>query len=148
MKLLLYLLIGAGFGELEADEATAFSGTTGPRNDAGIPAVSDERFLAWVIAPIPEDLGNDWGDCGMMSPPCDRDDERPGEEDKEPALNGWKDTDGRLPTPARDVSEPLEACIGRFRGEVLVGGELVSKPMVRAARRAEMGLDLPGTASP
>jgi hypothetical protein len=47
VKLLLYLLIGAGFGELDADEVTVFSGIIGtPLKDAGIPAVKDERFLA------------------------------------------------------------------------------------------------------
>jgi hypothetical protein len=55
LKLLLYLLIGVGFGDPDADEAIAFSGTTGtPRNDAGIPAVSEDLFLAWVRALIPE----------------------------------------------------------------------------------------------
>ena len=47
VKLLLYLLIGAGFGELEVEEVTVFSAGIGiPLNDAGIPAVRDERFLA------------------------------------------------------------------------------------------------------
>jgi hypothetical protein len=48
LKLLMYLLIGAaGFGELDADDATVFSGTIGTlRKDAGKPVFNEDRFRA------------------------------------------------------------------------------------------------------
>jgi hypothetical protein len=70
VKLLLYLLMGAGLGELDAEDVTTLSGTIGaPLRDAGIPAVREERFLAWANALIPDGRGSDCGDCGgSMSP--------------------------------------------------------------------------------
>jgi hypothetical protein len=57
--------MGAGFGELDAEDVTMLSGTRGPPlRDAGIPAVSDERFRAWAKALIPEPRGSDCGDWG------------------------------------------------------------------------------------
>lgn len=98
LKLLLYLLIGVGFGDPDADEAIAFSGTTGtPRKDAGIPAVSEDLFLAWVRALIPELREYDCGEGGgNISPACEMGAEGTGDAEREPALNGWKDADGRL----------------------------------------------------
>jgi len=47
VKLLLYLLIGAGLGELEAEEMVVCSCAEGPPlSVAGIPAVRDDRFRA------------------------------------------------------------------------------------------------------
>ena len=89
VKLLLYLLRGVGFGELEADGVTILSGTTGPPlSVAGMPAVREERFRACVKALIPEPRGNDCGDCGGLSPGFWNGLLRPGDEDNEPALNG------------------------------------------------------------
>jgi hypothetical protein len=70
---------------------------------------------------------------------------RPGEDDRDPALNGWKDTDGFLAivAPSNDLKEALEAC-----GKEPIGGELVSDPIFLAARRAEIGLEPLGGASP
>ena len=46
VKLLLYRT-GAGFGELDAEDVTTLSGVIGPPlNEAGMPAVSDDRFRA------------------------------------------------------------------------------------------------------
>ena len=90
VKLLLYLLIGAGFGELDEGEGTAFSGTIGaPLSEAGIPAVKDERFRACASALIPDVRGMECGDCGDdISPACCMGIPRPGEDDSGPALNG------------------------------------------------------------
>lgn len=90
VKLLLYLLIGAGFGELDAEDGTAFSGTIGaPRSEAGIPAVKDDRFRACASTLIPDARGRECGDCGAdMSPAWCIGIPRPGEDDNEPALNG------------------------------------------------------------
>ena len=63
VKLLLYLLIGVGFGELEPEGIETASETTGPPlREAGMPAVRDERFRAWDNALIPDPRGSDWGD--------------------------------------------------------------------------------------
>jgi hypothetical protein len=63
VKLLLYLLIGAGFGELDAEDVTTLSVPRipggPPLNDAGIPAVKEERLRACVKALIPEGRGRD-----------------------------------------------------------------------------------------
>jgi hypothetical protein len=68
---------------------------------------------------------------------------RLGDEDNEPALNGWNDTEGLLAmvAPSNDLNEALEVCIGFVLGTEFVGGELVSDPMVFAALRADMGLE-------
>ena len=69
-----------------------------------------------------------------------------GDADNEPALNGWNESDGLLamfnPSNALDVWIGLDPRLG------LVGGELVSEPMYLAARKAEIGLDPRGGASP
>jgi hypothetical protein len=75
---------------------------------------------------------------------------RPGEEESEPALKGWNDTDGLLAIviPSSDIKEALEVCMGLVLGMDSMGGEFASDPMVLAARRAEMGLEPLGGASP
>lgn len=50
--------------------------------------------------------------------------------------------------PSSDLSEALEVCKGLDFGADPTGGELVSDPMVLAARRADIGLEPPGGASP
>ena len=139
--------MGAGLGELDAEDATAFSAAIGaPLNEAGIPAVKDDRLRACASTLMPDDLGRECGDCGAdMSVDCCARIPRPGEDDSDPALNGWKDTDGRLAVvvPSNDLKEALEVC-----GREPIGGELVSDPIFLAARSAEMGLDPLGGASP
>jgi len=137
-KLLLYLLMGVGLGELDADEVTTLSTTTGPpRNVAGIPAIREDRFLACANALIPEVRDRDCGDWGRSISLC-RGFPRLGEEDSEPALKGWNDTDGLLAIPTPSIMREL--CIGLLLGNELAGGELGS-PIVLAALRADMGLE-------
>jgi hypothetical protein len=73
-----------------------------------------------------------------------------GDADNEPALNGWKDTDGRLPIPSKPriegrVDDPWRMgreCGGS--GSTLAGtdpgGELVSEPIGLTAFNADIGL--------
>lgn len=141
-----------GFGEPEPD-TTALSGTTGPPlKVAGIPAVRDDRFRAWVKALIPDTLGSDCGEGGgSISPSLRLGVTRPGDDDSEPALKCWKDTDGLLAIviPSMETIDALEACIaGLDLGSDSIGGELVSDPIVLTARRTDMGLDPRGGASP
>ena len=144
--------MGAGFGELDAEDATAFSATAGvPLNEAGIPAVSDERCLVRANTLIPDVRGRDCGDCGGGISPawCIRV-PWPGEDESEPALKGWKGTEGlpAISMPSNDLSDALEVCIGLVRGNEPRGGELVSEPIVLAARSADIGLEPKGGASP
>jgi len=73
-----------------------------------------------------------------------------GEEEREPALKGWNETDGLLAIaiPSNEIKEALEVCMGLDLGIEPRGGEYASDPMVLAARRAEMGLEPLGGASP
>jgi hypothetical protein len=75
---------------------------------------------------------------------------RPGEDEREPALKGWNDTDGLLAIfiPSNEIREALEVCMGLDLGMEPIGGEFASDPMVLAARRADMGLEPLGGASP
>lgn len=50
--------------------------------------------------------------------------------------------------PSIEINDALEACIGLVLGTDPTGGELVSDPIVLLARRADMGLDPLGGASP
>jgi hypothetical protein len=100
---------------------------------------------------MPEVRGSDCGDWGgSMSPAICDGVLRPGEEDRDPALKGWKDTDGLLAIlmPSNEISDALDVCIGLDLGIEPMGGEFASEPMVLAARRAEMGLEPLGGASP
>lgn len=98
-KLLLYRVIGAGLGELDADEAMAVSfGRDGARRAVWGSAVNDVLFRGCVKAlgvvevrprellGLPRELV---GDGGTNDPGA-------GEDESEPALKGWKDTDVRL----------------------------------------------------
>ena len=82
--------MGAGFGELEAEDVTALSVATGaPLSEAGIPAVNDERFRACVKALIPDARGKDCGDCGgNTSPTFCNGPPRAGDSESDPALKG------------------------------------------------------------
>jgi hypothetical protein len=103
-------------GELDPEEAITFSGTIGTAlKEAGIPAVSEDRFRACASALIPDARGIECGDCGeSISPTWFIGVPRPGEDERDPALNGWNDTDGLLATeiPSCDRKELLEAYIG------------------------------------
>jgi hypothetical protein len=89
-KLLLYRLIGAGFGELDADEAIAVSfGSDGVLSAAWGSALSDVRFLGWFselgmtflpkeLLGLPREL---LGEAGTAGPGA-------GDDDSEPALKG------------------------------------------------------------
>jgi hypothetical protein len=93
-------------------------------------------------------------DCGegvgRISPPCGREVDGPGDADKDPALKGWKEAEGRLAIamPCKGFEEGLVICVGRGLGVEPTGGEFASEPMVLAARRAEIGLEPRGGASP
>jgi hypothetical protein len=50
--------------------------------------------------------------------------------------------------PSKEIKEALEVCMGLDLGMEPMGGEFASDPMVLAARRAEMGLEPLGGASP
>lgn len=51
-------------------------------------------------------------------------------------------------TPSMETNDDLEDCNGLVLGADPTGGELVSDPIVLAARRAEIGLEPRGGASP
>jgi hypothetical protein len=109
LKLLLYLDIDPGFGELDVEEVIVCSGTIGtPRNEAGIPAVSEDRLRGCVRALSPGVPVYDCGEVGRTMPPrWFKEVPGTGDADREPALNGWNDKDGLLaiamPSKARDV---------------------------------------------
>lgn len=73
-----------------------------------------------------------------------------GDEEREPALKGWNEIDGLLAIaiPSNEIKEAREVCMGLDLGIEPIGGEYASDPMVLAARRAEMGLEPLGGASP
>lgn len=89
-------MIGAGLGELDVDEANALSfGSDGARSAVWGRAVSEVRFLGWFRALVgrlnellglPDELLGE----GRATPP------RAGDDDNEPALKGWNETEVRL----------------------------------------------------
>ena len=139
VKLLLNLLAAVGLGEL----ATGVSvGGGPPRSEAGMPAVNEERFLAWVKMLGPElRLGD--GGTSVSSV------RGPGDPDNDPCLKGedWKETDGLLlvPSAALNVGRPAgpigTECGGASTlAGVDPGGELASEPGALTALKAEIGL--------
>jgi hypothetical protein len=152
-KLLLYRLIGAGFGELDADEAMAASfGSDGVLSAAWGSALSDVRFLGWfselgtIFLPkelpgLPKELlglpVELLGDAGTAGPGA-------GDDDSEPALNGWNETDVRrwYDGVSAERREDFEPCAVRWLGGSFCGGDSVGddEGMSRAARSADMGL--------
>lgn len=104
-KLLLYRWMGAGLGELDAEEVTVASGGGNPgvRRACCGSALIEERLLLCdgSVMPMlrPDELP---GELEICSPPA-------GDEDNDPALNGWKDTDGRRGTGEGIVSDRGEA---------------------------------------
>jgi hypothetical protein len=106
LKLLLYLVIGAGFGELEAEEATAFSGILGACFRAGLDGVADGMPLASFrearTGALPREVRGEPANGDVTA----------GEADKDGVLNGWKDMEGRravvvTPSRARSVGREL-----------------------------------------
>jgi hypothetical protein len=141
LKLLLYLVIEAGFGELEAEEATAFSGNFGPSFWAGLEEVAaggmplasfKEARTGTLLREVRGELAN-----GEVIA---------GEADNDGVLNGWKDMEGRRPLPAtpsigrsdgRELCEDRCSVAGRVEGDD-VG---MSENRSLAFRRAEIGLE-------
>lgn len=96
VKLLVYLVVmGAGFGEPEAEEATAFSGNLGPCFWAGMEEVAGggmplASFKEARTGALPREVRGELviGDVTA------------GEADRDGVLNGWKDMGGRRPVSA------------------------------------------------
>ena len=106
-KLLLYLESGGGLGEVDADGKNGASCRAGDSRDEGcLRTPNASRFLASARAlsaeAWPSDpRGDDVSSCSAGA----------GEADNEGALNGTKDTDGRLPTlgtPSFDLRDDLD----------------------------------------
>lgn len=120
-----------------------------PRSEAGIPAVRDVRVRGCV-----NDGGrcSEWGEAGLSESAW----RGIGDPDSDPALKGWKDTDGLLPdSPSPlivgldagplDIGNELGGTIS-FRGNE-AGGELVLDPGAFTDLRAVKGL-VPNGPSP
>jgi hypothetical protein len=95
LKLSLYLVMKAGFGELEVEEVTAFSGNCAPCFGTGLEGfMGNEMPLAsfgeirtgTLVKEVRGEPAN--GDIIV------------GEADKDGVLNGWKDMEGRRAVPA------------------------------------------------
>lgn len=141
-KLLLYLCGGPGFGELDIEGASAALDETregtdpcGPRLEGALASAKAARGDAFPNDP----RGTELIDCSA----CE------GEADNDGLLKGMKDTDGLLPTPAPPSAErrdDLDPCADRIFGGALLdsvsSGD--SEPAIRAARRADNGLELVG----
>lgn len=113
-----------------------------------MPAVKEERLRGCVKAPMPPGRLYEEGDGGgSISPPCGSEVPKPGEDDKEPALKGWNETEG-LRAIVIFCIDSREVCTGLGRGLELDGGELDPAPISVAARSADMGLEAPGGACP
>jgi hypothetical protein len=107
LKLLLYLVMGAGFGELEAEEVTALSGSFAPcfgavpegYTDGAMPLASFREARTGALA---KEVRGEPAKGDIIA----------GEADKDGVLNGWKDMDGRralptAPSTARSVGREL-----------------------------------------
>lgn len=116
-----------------------------PRRDAGMPAVREDLFRGWLRPDSPAARDKELGDAGDSA----SSDLGMGDPESEPALKGWKDTEGRRTPPlakpridglATVTGSELGILVGStFRG-IELGGELVSDPGGRTALRADMGL--------
>lgn len=139
-------------GELEADEAKAVSfGSDGVLSAVWGRAVRDVRLRAWVselgVVVRPNEL------LGRPNELLGRPNELPGEwiagpragdDDSDPALNGWNETEVRrwYCGTSPDRREDFGPWTVRWLGGNFCGGESVGDEdgMSRTARRAEMGL--------
>lgn len=132
-------MIGAGFGELEAEDAIAVSlGNDGVLSAVCGNAVRDVLFRVCAEGGIFVALATElMGDGGTGVPMA-------GDEDSEPALKGWKDTEGRRPVPSVDRSEdfrsgPALCVVCCLLESSDSSGEL--EGISCAARSADMGLE-------
>lgn len=113
LKLDEYLWIGAGFGELDAEEPTAVSATAPGLRKAIWGSVDKDDFLACASNGLPALRPTELlGELDRKLPAA-------GDDDKEPALKGWNDTDGlrwkafgslKDEGVKRDVSRSLRLC--------------------------------------
>lgn len=136
-KLLLYLCGGPGFGEEDIEGASATFGE--PREGIEPYGPRVEGALASAKAAKGDAFPNDPRGTEVIScSACE------GEADNEGLLKGMKDTDGLLPSVER--REDLDPCADRKFGCALLdtvsSGD--SEPAIRAARRADKGLELVG----
>jgi hypothetical protein len=112
VKLLLYLVIGAGLGELDADDVTAFSTVTEPLFlETPARTAGGGISLASVSVLRPGALLTEAGrgELDTVGP-------NDGEADKDGVLNGWKDIEVLRPEPdgtSVDRSEERELRIDR-----------------------------------
>jgi hypothetical protein len=146
VKLLLYLLIGAAFGDPDAEDAIAFSGGTGePLENEGDCCPIDVRPRACVAilggGNRPTEFRGEEGAWSVVA----------GDAESEGALKGWNDTEGRRwgRAPSLGLVGALAPCAVRVLGRTFRGGEVEgeSEPSSLAARRAESGLELVGGAT-
>lgn len=100
LKLLLYLVIGAGFGELDADDVIAFSGNLGACLCAGLEGVAGggiprASFKVARTGARPREVRGEPANGDVIA----------GEADNEGVLNGWKDMEGRRAPAATPSTE-------------------------------------------
>ena len=97
--------MGAGLGELDAEEPTAVSATAPGLRKAICGSVDNDDFLACASSGLPALLPTELlGELERKLPAA-------GDEDKEPALNGWNETEGLrwMPTGCSDEGAKREA---------------------------------------
>lgn len=107
LKLLLYRVMGAGFGELEAEEGTAFSGSFAPCFGAGLEGFTGggmplASFREARTGALAKEVRGEPANGDIIA----------GEAEKDGVLNGWKDMEGRravlaAPSTARSVGPEL-----------------------------------------
>jgi hypothetical protein len=107
LKLLLYLVMGAGFGELEVDEVTAFSGSLVPCLRAGLGGFTGggmplASFREARTGALGKEVRGEPANGEIIA----------GDADKDGVLNGWNDMEGRragpaAPSAARGVGREL-----------------------------------------
>jgi hypothetical protein len=148
LKLLAYLVIGAGLGEPEAEDAIAFSGTADVplKADWGTDptefrdrACASEPSAAVFPRELREGEGGGGGSISFWA----------GDADNEGALKGLNDTDGRLlvpeaPSTPRKTAFDSAMILWGGRCRAWTGGEGESWTKSLASRRAEIGLELVG----
>lgn len=142
--------MGAGLGELDAEDAMAVSfGSDGCLRAVCGRAVKEVRLRGWfnglgadaraseLLGLLPAELPGDGGTYEGGA----------GEDDNEPALKGWNETEVRLwyPWPSVERSDDFEPCAVRWLGGSFEGGDSVGddEGMSRTARKADNGL-VPG----
>jgi hypothetical protein len=105
LKLDAYLWMGAGLGELDAEEPTAVSATAPGLRKAIWGSVDSDDFLACASSGLPALLPMELlGELERKLPAA-------GDDDKEPALKGWNETEGLrwMPIGCSDEGAKREA---------------------------------------